>query len=184
MSHPPVATHMVSLPDGKTGNNALGYCTSTSLNPDLPTTLTPLGSAWSRWVLKGTKVVVKWLKVPGQPEFLHILDGETSTTTRLPRRLLQRSPDDVVRILTGPTRNYPAGTHALDYGSASAFVGNFITVTPLGRWQCSLPMGSAVEIFNLSAPSNGAKNGVFGLQSTIIRNSSVSAKFLKDSPSV
>lgn len=184
MSHPPLATHMVSLPDGKTGNNALGYCTSsasTSLNPDRPTTLTPLGTAWPRWVLRGTKVVVKWLKVAGQPEFLHVLDGETSTGARLPRRLLQRSPGDIVTIRTLRTQHNAAGI-ALYYGSASAFVGNMITVTPLGRWEVNLPMGSPVDIRNLSAPGNGIKNGAFGSQSSIVRSSSAGARFLKDSP--
>ena len=180
MSHPPLATHMVSLPDGNTGNNALGYCTSSSGNPGYAFTLTPLGPAWQKWALKGTRVIVKWLKLPGQPEFLHVLDGETSTSTRLPRRVLQRSAADVVTIRTQRSQHYRAGT-ALHYGSASAFVGNTITVTPLGRWQLDLPSGAAVEIVNLSAPGNAIKNGLFGSQASVVKNSSASVRFLKDS---
>lgn len=181
MSHPPLATHMVSFPDGKTGNNALGYCTSPSGDPSRPLTLTPLGPGWSRWALKGTKIVVKWLKLAGQPEFLHVLDGETSTSSRLPRRVLQRSAADVATIRTQHTQHYPAGV-VLDYGSASAFAGNTITVTPLGRWLRDVPLGGAVEIVNLSAPGNGVKNGVFGSQASIVKNGSASVRFLKDSP--
>lgn len=179
MSHPSLATHMVSLPDGKAGNNALGYCTSTALHPDRTTTLTPLGPAWARWALKGTKVVVKWLRVAGQPECLHVLDGETSTTSRLPRRLLQRLAEDVVTIRTLDTQHSAAGV-ALHYGSASALVGNTLSVTALGPWQCTLPAGSAVEIFNLSVPGDRFKNGAFGSQSSIVSGSFASVRFLKD----
>ncbi|HEX7683644.1 MAG TPA: hypothetical protein VF446_08915 [Trinickia sp.] len=181
MNHPPLATHMVSLPDGKSNNNALGYCQSASLNPDRPTTLVPVGPRWSRWVLKGTKVVVKWLKLPGQPEFLHVLDGETSTTSRLPRRLLQRSTVDVVTLRTLRTVvHQPAAV--LDYGTASAFTGNLTTVTPLGRWLISLPAGAGVEICNLSAPSNPVKNGIFAPQTQLAKGTSGGVRFLKDSP--
>ncbi|WP_206956285.1 hypothetical protein [Trinickia acidisoli] len=172
---------MVSLPDGKLGNNALGYCSSISLTPDRSTTLSPIGPAWSRWVLKGTKVVVKWLKLPGAPEFLHVLDGETSTTSKLPRRLLQRSTPDLVTVRTLRVLYYPADA-ALYYGTASPFIGNMITVTPLGRWRCDLAAGSGVEVLNLSAPGNPVKNGEFGAQSSIARNSLASVRFLKDSP--
>lgn len=182
MSHPPLATHMVSFADGKTGNNALGYCTSSSSrNPDVSITLTPIGRAWPRWALMGTKVAVKWLKLPGQPEFLHVLDGETSTTTPLPRRLRQRLLVDLVAIGTLRTQLYPADI-ALHYGTASAFAGNMITVTPLGRWLRDLPDGAAVDVVNLSAPDNQVKSGAFGSQSSIAKNSTASVKLLKDSP--
>lgn len=181
MSPPSLATHMVSLPDGKQGNNALGYCTSTSVNPDVSTTLRPLGSAWSKWVLKGTNVIVKWLNVPGQPEFLHVLDGETSTSSRLPRRLLQRSAADVVTVRTLHPRYFSADV-ALEYGTASPYTGNSIMITPLGRWQCDLPLGTGVDILNLSAPGNPVKSGEFGSQSPIARYSSIGARFLKDAP--
>jgi hypothetical protein len=181
MSHPPLATHMLSFPDGKTGNNALGYCSGPSADPSRPLVLVPVGSAWPRWALKGTKVVVKWLKLPGQPEFLHVLDGETSTSNRLPRRVLQRSADDIVTIRTQRTQHYPADT-ALDYGTASAFVGNMVTVTPLGRWLRDLPVGAAVEIVNLSAPGNSLKSGAFGSQSSVVKSGSARVRFLKDSP--
>ena len=181
MSHPPFATHMVSLPDGHTGNNALGYCTSLSLHPERTITLTPLGPAWSRWVLRGTKVVVKWLKVAGQPECLHVLDGETSTSSRLPRRLLQRSAEDVVTIRTLHTQHSSAGV-ALHYGAASALFGNILSVAPLGPWQYALPAGSAVEISNLSVPGDRFKNGAYGSQSSIASGSLASTRFLKDTP--
>ncbi len=181
MSHPALATHMVSFLDGETGNNALGYCTSTSRDPSRPTTLIPLGAAWSRWALRGTRVAVKWLKLAGQPEFLHELDGETSTTTRLPRRLLQRSEADLVTVRTSLSdHSFP--TVALHYGSASAFTGNFITVKALGRWQCNLPAGAAVRIIDLSAPGDRIKNGVFGSQSSVAKNTSGAVLFLKDTP--
>lgn len=181
MSHPPLATHLVSFPDGKTGNNALGYCTSSSGDPSRPLTLTPLGPGWSRWALKGTTVVVKWLKLAGQPEFLHVLDGETSTTSKLPRRVLQRSTADLVMIRTERSQHYPADT-VLHYGRASPFVGNTIAVTPLGRWQRDMPSGSAVEIVNLSAPHDGVKNGIFASQSSVVKSGSAAVRFLKDSP--
>jgi len=181
MTHPPLATHSVSFADGKTGNNALGYCTSSSRNPDVSITLTPIGRAWSRWALTGTKLAVKWLQLPGQPEFLHILDGETSTTSPLPRRLRQRSLGDLVAIHTLRTPLYPADI-ALHYGIASAFAGNIITVTPLGRWLRDLPGGAAVEVINLSAPGNHVKSGSFGSQSSIAKHSTASVKLLKDSP--
>lgn len=172
---------MVSLPDGKTGNNALGYCQSASRNPALSATLVPVGQRWSRWVLKGTKVVVKWLQLPGQPEFLHVLDGETSTTTRLPRRLLQRSASDVVTIRASLTAHHLPGT-LLEYGTASAFAGNTVTVTPLGRWLLDLPIGDGVEIRDLSAPANQIRNGRFATQVRVIQGSSAGVRFLKDTP--
>lgn len=181
MSHPALATHMVSLPDGKTGNNALGYCQSTSRNPDVSTTLVPVGQSWSRWALKGTKVVVKWLKLPGQPEFIHVLDGETSTTSRLPRRLLQRSASDVVTIRALLSVHHQPGI-LLEYGAASAFAGNTITITPLGRWLLDLPVGDGVEIRNLSAPANRIKNGEFTTQARVSRSSTAGVRFLKDTP--
>jgi hypothetical protein len=181
MKHPDSATHMVSLPDGAPCNNELGYCSSPARNPNVVITLTPAGSAWSKWTLQGTKVIVKWLKLAGEPEFLHVLDGETSTTTRLPRRLLQRHPADIVTIKTGLGTNHPAGT-VLYYGLASAFAENTISVTPLGTWRYDLPMGSSVEISNLSDPSNPVKSGLFGSQSNAFEKSSGSVKFLKDSP--
>ena len=172
---------MVSLPDGKRGNNALGYCTSLSVHPERTITLTPLGPAWSRWVLRGTKVVVKWLKVAGQPECLHVLDGETSTTSRLPRRLLQRVAQDIVTIRTLDTQHSSAGV-ALHYGCASALIGNILAVEPLGPWQCALPAGSALEIVNLSNPGDRFKNGLYGSQSSIVSQSSARVTFLKDTP--
>lgn len=181
MSHPPLATHMVSFANGKTGNNALGYCTSASRNPDVSITLTPIGRAWSAWTLTGTQVAVKWLNLPGQPEFLHVLDGETSTTSPLPRRLRQRSLVDLVAIRTMGTQRYPADI-ALHYGTASAFAGNMITVTPLGRWLRDLPAGASVDVINLSAPGNQVKSGTFGAQSSIAKNSVASVKLLKDAP--
>lgn len=181
MSHPPLATHLVSLPDGKLGNNALGYCQSTSQFPDRSTTLVPVGQSWSRWVLKGTKVIVKWLKLPGQPEFLHVLDGETSTTSRLPRRLLQRSNTDVVTIRTLRTVVHAPGP-VLGYGTASAFDGDTIVVTPLGRWLLGLSAGAGVEICNLSAPANPIKNGIFAPQAQIVRGAAGGVRFLKDAP--
>lgn len=180
MSHPPLATHMVSLPDGKLGNNALGYCTSTSRNPGVVTSLVPLGPAWSRRVWQGTAVIVKWLQLPGQPEFVHVLDGETSTTTKLPRRLRQRSLDDVVTIRTLRTFHLPEPL--LQYGKASAFIGDVTTVTPLGKWERGLPAGSGVEILNLSAPGNAIKSGLFGSQAAIVKGTGASVKFIKDSP--
>lgn len=181
MSHPPLATHMVSFPDGKTGNNALGYCTCMSRDPSRPFTLIPLGTAWSRWALKGTTIAVKWLKLAGQPEFLHVLDGETSTGSKLPRRVLQRSTADLVTISTRRTQHYPADT-VLHYGRASPFAGNMITVTPLGRWLCDMPNGSAVEIVDLSAPHDRVKNGIFGSQTVAFKGGSTGVRFLKDSP--
>lgn len=181
MNHPPLATHMVSLPDGKTGNNALGYCTGTSRNPGAIFTLIPLGSGWSRWALKGTTIAVKWLKLAGQPEFLHVLDGETSTTTRLPRPVLQRSTADLVTIRTLRSDHSPADT-LLHYGRASPFVGNMITITPLGRWLRAMPAGSAVEIANLSAPHDGVRNGCFASQSAVVKGGSANVRFLKDTP--
>lgn len=181
MTHPPLATHMVSLPDGHTGNNALGYCSGNSRDPDRPVALSPLGLAWPRRVMQGTRVVVKWLKLPGQPEFLHVLDAETSTTSALPRRLKHRSPADVVAIHTSRTQHYPADV-ALYYGTASIPTGNLTTVTPLGRWRCNMPIGSTVEIRNLSAPGSALKNGVFSSQASIAKDSSASVSFLKDWP--
>lgn len=181
MTHPPLATHMVSLPDGVTGNNALGYCSGNSRDPDRPIVLSPLGPAWPRRVMHGTRVVVKWLKLPGQPEFLHILDAETSTTSPLPRRLKHRSSVDIVVINTPRTQHYAADV-ALYYGSASPPAGNMITITPLGRWRCNMPVGSTVEIRNLSAPGSALKNGVFSSQVSIAKHSSASGRFLKDSP--
>ncbi|MDG0027200.1 hypothetical protein [Trinickia sp. Y13] len=181
MSHPPLATHMVSLPDGKTGNNALGYCTSTARDPSRTIVLTPIGRAWPKRVFKGIRVAVKWLKLPGQPEFLHILDGETSTTMALPRRLQQRATGDLVAVRTVPTQHYPADI-ALYYGTASAPAGNLITVSPLSRWLRDLPAGSAVELVNLSAPGNALRNGLFGTQASIAKNSSAGVRLLKDSP--
>ncbi|PMS17636.1 hypothetical protein C0Z18_19455 [Trinickia dabaoshanensis] len=172
---------MVSFPDGETGNNALGYCTSDSRDPNRSATLTPLGTAWQRWALKGTKVAVKWLKLAGEPEFLHELDGETSTTTRLPRRLRQRSAVDLVTIRTSLTQHsFPSV--ALHYGSASGFTGNFISVAPLGQWQCNLPAGAAVQVMNLSEPRNALKNGAFGVQASVAKNTSAAVRLLKDSP--
>ena len=170
---------MVSLPDGKTGNNALGYCTCASSDPNRPMTLTPIGAGWSRRVFPGTKVAVKWLRLPGQPEFLHTLEGETAG--RLPRRLKQRAVDDLVTIRTPLTQHYPAGV-ALHYGTATPLAGNIITVTPLSRWLRDLPGGAAVEVLSLSAPGNGLKNGAFGSQTSIAKHSSASARFLKDTP--
>lgn len=181
MSHPFLATHMVSLPDGKTGNNALGYCTSTARDPSRTIVLRPIGQAWPKRVFKGIRVAVKWLKLPGQPEFLHILDGETSTTMALPRRLQQRSTADLVVVRTVRTQHYPADI-ALYYGSASALAGNMLTVSPLSRWRRDLPAGSAVELLNLSAPGNAPRNGLFGTQAFIANNSSASVRLLKDSP--
>lgn len=88
MKYPPLATHRVSLPTGTLNNNELGYCSSKSTNPNAIITLTPVGTAWSKRTWQGQSVVVKWLRLDGEPEFLHVLDGETSTTMRLPRRLL------------------------------------------------------------------------------------------------
>lgn len=179
MKFPPAATHMVSLPDGKPQNNALGYCTSTSRNPGAIATLTPLGAGWSKWVLQRTKVIVKWLQLPGQPEFLHVLDGETSTTMRLPRRLMQRSPAELVTVATPATGHYGADT-LLYYGTTSIFSGNVVAVTPLGEWRYALPMGVAVRISNLSDPANPIKSGLFGTQASVIARSRDSVKFLKD----
>lgn len=181
MKHPDLATHMVSLCDGQPQNNALGYCSSTASSPNEIATLTPLATGWSRWTLQGTKVVVKWLKLPGAPEFLHVLDGETTRSTRLPRRLLQRSPADVVTIRTASAAQHPAGL-VLYYGTVSALSDNAISVTPLGTWQYALPAGARVEIQNLSDPANLAKSGIFGSQSSVIQSSNASVTFLKDSP--
>lgn len=179
MNHPPHATHMVSLPDGKTGNNALGYCSCATSDPSRPMTLTPIGAAWPRRLFPGTKLAVKWLKLPGQPEFLHILEGETAG--RLPRRFKQRAADDLVEIRTPLTQHYPAGV-VLYYGAASPLAGNMITVSPLSRWLRDLPFGAAVEIVSLSAPGNALKNGAFGSQLAIAKHSTASVMFLKDSP--
>lgn len=172
---------MVSLPDGKPQNNALGYCTSTSRNPNAITVLTPLGTAWSKWVLRGTKVIVKWLQLPGQPEFFHVLDGETSTTTRLPRRLMQRSSPELVTITTSFTGHHPADT-LLYYGTTSIFSGDFVTVTPLADWRYALPAGSGVRISNVSDPGNAIKSGVFATQSSVIAHSRDSLRFMKETP--
>lgn len=172
---------MVSLPDGKIGNNALGYCVDKSRDPDRPVALSPIGSAWPKRVFPGTKVTVKWLKLPGQPEFLHVLEAETSTTSRLPRRFRQRAAADLVTIRLALSQHYAAGI-ALYYGTASALAGNMITVTPLGRWLRDLPAGAAVEFVNLSAPGNALKNGAFGSQTAIAKHSAASVTFLKDSP--
>jgi hypothetical protein len=170
---------MVSLPDGKTGNNALGYCSSASPDPARPMTLTPIGAAWPKRLFPGAKLAVKWLKLPGQPEFLHVLDGETAG--RLPRRFKQRATADLVEIRTHRSQHYAPGV-ALYYGTASAMAGNIITVTPLGRWLYDLPVGAAVEVVNLSAPGNALKNGAFGSQAAVAKHSAASAAFLKDSP--
>lgn len=172
---------MVSLADGNRDNNALGYCTSKSINPNTIISLTPLENGWSKWAMRGTRVVVKWLNLPGEPEFLHTLDGETSITTRLPRRLLQRFPDDVVTIVTAEGRWYPVET-VLQYGTCSTFEGNTLSVTPLGVWACDLQMGSAVKLSNLSDPANAVKNGIFGSQSTVVKRSATRVMFLKDTP--
>lgn len=172
---------MVSFPDGKIGNNALGYCVDKSRDPDRPITLSPIGSAWPKRAFPGMKVTIKWLKLPGQPEFLHVLEAETSTTSGLPRRFRQRAAADLVTIRIARSQHYATGT-VLYYGTASALAGNMITVTPLGRWLHDLPVGAAVELVNLSAPGNALKNGVFGSQAAIAKHSSVSATFLKDSP--
>jgi hypothetical protein len=172
---------MVSLADGKSGNNALGYCIDKSRDPDRPVSLRPTGSAWSKRAFPGTRVAVKWLKLPGQPEFLHVLEAETSTTSALPRRFRQRSAADLVTIRTQRSQHYAPGI-ALCYGTASALAGNMITVTPLGRWLLDLPVGAAIELVNLSAPGNALKNGSFGSQAAIAKNSAASVIFLKDSP--
>lgn len=179
--HPPEATHMVSFPDWEPDNNALGYCSSSAQNPNLTITLTPIGKAWERWALAGTNVIVKWLKLPGSPEYLHVLDGETSTSMRLPRRLRQRSAMDVVRVKTSLSTHFGVRT-VLYYGKTAAFANEAITVTPLGKWLYAVPMGGTVEIINLSDPGNGVKSGVFGAQSTIEKNSIAAAKFFKDVP--
>lgn len=181
MTLPPVATHMVSLLDGKPQNNALGYCTSTSRNPNAIATLTPLGSAWKKRVWQGTKVIVKWLQLPGQPEFLHTLDGETSTTMRLPRRLMQRSTVEVVTVATRLSEHSPADT-LLYHGTTSVFSGNLAIVTPLGEWRYALPAGCGVHISNLSDPGNPVKSGVFATQGSVIARSRDSVRFLKDAP--
>ena len=181
MSLPPTATHMVSLPDGKPQNNALGYCMGTSRNPNTITTLTPLGSAWKKRVWQGTKVIVKWLQLPGQPEFLHTLDGETSTTMRLPRRLMQRSTVEVVTLSTPHSEHSPADT-LLYYGTTSVFASNLATVTPLDGWRYALPAGCGVQILNLSDPGNPIKSGVYANQSGVIARSRDSVTFLKDLP--
>jgi hypothetical protein len=127
----------------------------------------------------GTKLAVKWLRLPGQPEFLHVLDGETDG--RLPRRFKQRAAADLVEIRTPLTQHYPAGV-VLYYGTASPLTGNIITVSPLSRWLRDLPDGAAVEIVNLSAPGNALKNGAFGSQAAVVKHSAASLMFLKDSP--
>ncbi|PMS33851.1 hypothetical protein B0G57_1382 [Trinickia symbiotica] len=181
MKHPDLATHMVSLCDEEPQNNALGYCSSTAHSPDGIATLTPLGTGWARWALRGTKVVVKWLNLAGAPEFVHVLDGETTLLVRLPRRLLQRSPADVVTLRTANAPQYPAGL-VVYYGTASALWGNAISVTPLGSWRYALPAGATVEIQNLSDPANRAKSGIFVSQSSVDESSNASVTFLKDSP--
>lgn len=181
MKFPPLATHLVSLPDGKPQNNALGFCTSTSRNPDAIATLTPFGTGWAKRVWQGTKVVVKWLQLPGQPEFLHILDGETSTTMRLPRRLKQRESLELVTVTTPFAEHSPADT-LLYYGTTSIFAANFVSITPLGEWRYALPAGSGVNVSNLSDPMNPIKSGVFATQSAVIARSRDSLRFLKDTP--
>jgi hypothetical protein len=130
---------------------------------------------------QGQKVVVRWLKLAGEPEFLHVLEGETSTTMRLPRRLLQRSLLDVVtiRLLDVVSRPTDAAVH---YATANAFQGNLMTVTPLGQWLYDLPMGTAVEISNLSDPRSLIKSGIFVAQSSVMKRSIGSVPFLKHTP--
>lgn len=181
MKFPPTATHMVSLADGKPQNNALGYCTSSSRNPDTMTTLTPCGKGWPMRVWQGTKVIVKWLQLPGQPEFLHTLDGETSTSMKLPRRLKQRSQLDVVTVATMLSEHSPVDT-LLYYGTTSIFAGNAVTITPLDAWRYALPAGCAVRISNLSDPTNPIKSGSFATQATVIARSRDGVRFLKDTP--
>lgn len=181
MTLPPVATHMVSLADGKPQNNALGYCTSTSRNPNVISTLTPLGTAWKKRVWQGTKVIVKWLLLPGQPEFLHTLDGETSTSMRLPRRLMQRSLVEVVTATTRLSEHTPNDT-LLYYGTTSIFSADMIIVTPLGEWRYAIPTGSGVHLANLSDPGNPIKSGVFATQGTVVSRSRDGVKFMKDRP--
>lgn len=182
MTVPAAATHMVSLIDGKLQNNALGYCTSTSRNPNVISTLTPLGEAWKKRVWQGTRVIVKWLQLPGQPEFLHTLDGETSTSMKLPRRLMQRSLVEVVTARTRLSENTPDDT-LLYYGTTSAFFENQIVVTPLGDWRYGVPSGSSLHLFNLSDPGNLVKSGVFATQAAVIARSRDSVRLLKDTPS-
>lgn len=180
------ATHAVSAADGELDNNAIGLCEGRRDNPGAVISLTPVdASGWAKMVRVRTNVIIKWLKLPSQPAFIHTVDSHIDPGLKLPRRFSQRDQRPLVSIRTQVGAHHRAG-YLLHYGrldeTRSSLDSHIIKITPLGKWQYPVPAGATVIIENRSDPTDTLVAGVYANQAAVFMGTTAPIAFLKEGP--